>query len=72
MISDVVFANSTCFGEELMEKLSNRAAVIMKTGSIFITLTRTLTCIGSTFSLESNHQYAMSWGTATCYIHRKL
>jgi hypothetical protein len=69
---DVIFANSTCFGEELMEKLSVQAALRMKPGAIFVSLTRTLSGIGESFTLEGNYQYAMSWGTATCYIHRKV
>jgi hypothetical protein len=72
MLADVVFANSTCFDEELMAKVSHEAAKRMKPGAVFISFTRTLSNIGSDFSVECHYQYAMSWGTATCFVHRKL
>lgn len=38
---DVVFANSTCFGDALMRRLAS-AATALKKGAIFITLTKRL------------------------------
>lgn len=38
---DVVFANSTCFDDQLMRRLAS-AATALKKGTIFITLTKRL------------------------------
>ncbi|CAM9320572.1 unnamed protein product, partial [Phaeothamnion confervicola] len=67
---DVVFANSTCFGEELMDGIRKRAA-LLKPGSIFISFTKDLQAPG-TFEILDKKRYRMSWGPATVYVHRRL
>mmetsp|Transcript_6864 Transcript_6864/g.9220 ORF Transcript_6864/g.9220 Transcript_6864/m.9220 type:complete len:397 (+) Transcript_6864:49-1239(+) len=66
---DVVFANSTCFDDELMEAMS-KAAEAMAPGSIFISFTKGL--CSPKFEVLDKKRYKMSWGPATVFIHRRL
>lgn len=66
---DVVFANSTCFSEELMQQLSVRAENLQP-GAIVVTFTKGLT--STAFELLERKRYRMSWGPATVFIHRRL
>ena len=66
---DVVFANSTCFDDDLMNDMSKRAENL-RPGAIFITFTKGLT--SSKFEVLERKRYRMSWGPATVYIHRRL
>lgn len=67
--SDVVFANSTCFPDELMMKLSVRSQ-LMAPGSRFITFTVSLD--SPYWKVIYKERYKMSWGFATVYIHERL
>jgi hypothetical protein len=69
LLADVVFANSTCFGTELMAKLSKHAEA-MRPGTRFISLTIGLT--SPKFKLISKQDFLMSWGQATALIHERL
>jgi hypothetical protein len=64
--ADIVLANSTCFEDELMQKLAANA-VRMRAGARFITFTRPLT--STEFEIVDTVNLGMSWGLATCYIH---
>jgi hypothetical protein len=66
---DVVFANSTCFDDKLMEDMS-RMAEGMKPGAIFVTFTKGLS--SKCFEVLERKRYKMSWGPATVVIHRRL
>ena len=66
---DIVFANSTCFSFDLMQKISKMAEK-MKSGTIFISLTSSLS--SSCFKIVYEYTLPMSWGAATCYIHQRL
>jgi SAM-dependent methyltransferase len=66
---DFVFANSTCFGKELMGEISVIAEKL-KPGSIFVTFTNQLS--SDCFELLEKTKYSMSWGPATVYVHRRL
>lgn len=66
--ADVVFANSTCFDENLMLKIAETAQP-MRRGSFFITFTRPLP--GEDWTILEHGLHMMSWGTATVYIHQK-
>jgi len=68
--ADVVWANSTCFGTELMTHLSNFSQR-MKEGSYFITLTQRLNSPHWEL-VAPGELYPMSWGTATIYIWKKV
>jgi SAM-dependent methyltransferase len=66
---DVVFANSTCFDDNLMNDMSQMAENL-KPGSIVVTFTKGLT--SGSFQLIERKRYKMSWGPATVFIHRRL
>jgi hypothetical protein len=67
--ADVVFANSTCFDEQLMTDLA-RQAERMKLGAYMMTLTKGLQ--STHFQVIESKQYPMSWGMATCITQRKI
>eukprot|EP00616_Rhizochromulina_sp_CCMP1243_P018438 CAMPEP_0118965912 /NCGR_PEP_ID=MMETSP1173-20130426/3429_1 /TAXON_ID=1034831 /ORGANISM="Rhizochromulina marina cf, Strain CCMP1243" /LENGTH=592 /DNA_ID=CAMNT_0006914603 /DNA_START=86 /DNA_END=1864 /DNA_ORIENTATION=- len=64
--ADLVFANSTCFTDELMRGIAARAER-MASGSKIITLTKQL--VGPRLKLVAEKQLAMSWGPATAFFH---
>jgi len=66
---DLVFANSTCFDDALMNSVAVAAQSLRK-GAIFITFTRRLP--SANFGLLEYKIYKMSWGGATVFIHQKL
>jgi hypothetical protein len=59
---DVVFANSTCFSDELMADLSVQAEKL-KPGAIVVTFTKGMT--SKAFEVLERKRYTMSWGPAT-------
>lgn len=65
---DVVFANSTCYDDELMNKIAI-LALGMKKGSFFVTFTKRLP--SNDFAVLEHTMERMSWGEATVYIHQK-
>jgi hypothetical protein len=67
---DVVFANSTCFDDDLMNAMQQQAETL-KPGAILVTFTKGLTNF-SKFELLEKKRHKMSWGPATVYIHRRL
>eukprot|EP01029_Cantina_marsupialis_P031383 TRINITY_DN9022_c0_g1_i1.p1 TRINITY_DN9022_c0_g1~~TRINITY_DN9022_c0_g1_i1.p1 ORF type:complete len:404 (+),score=149.41 TRINITY_DN9022_c0_g1_i1:109-1320(+) len=67
--SDVVFANSTCFDDELMKQISSQAE-LLKAGSYLITFTKPLP--SKKFERVFCERFNMSWGPATVYIHQKM
>ncbi|GMH89849.1 hypothetical protein TrST_g9244 [Triparma strigata] len=66
---DLVFANSTCFTDELMAAIAEKSAA-MKAGSFLVTFTKGI--ISDAFELVEKKRYVMSWGPATVFIHRRL
>merc|ERR1711988_174832 len=66
---DVVFANSTCFDDDLMKALAIKASGL-KAGAYFVTFTKGLN--SSNFEVVLRKRYKMSWGPATVYIQRRL
>ena len=67
--SDLVFANSTCFPEDLMMKLSVRSQV-MSPKSRFITFTVSLD--SPYWRVIYKERLKMSWGFATVFVHERL
>jgi hypothetical protein len=66
---DVIFANSTCYDDTIMEQLARKAAVLKK-GTIFITLTKKVP--SKEFQVLEHQLYQMSWGGATVFISQKV
>jgi len=65
---DVVFANSTCYDDELMNKIAT-LALGMRKGAFFVTFTKRLP--SNDFKVLEHTMERMSWGEATVYIHQK-
>ncbi|RLN98561.1 hypothetical protein BBJ28_00009220 [Nothophytophthora sp. Chile5] len=69
--ADLVFLNSTCFGERLMSALTRKLALCCKPGAVIITATHELP---DTQNFEKLRQLTVTqeaWGDATWYLHRK-
>lgn len=67
--ADLVFANSTCFGDILMRKLSRKADEL-KLGSVFITATNPLS--STKYEIMETTAMKETWGEATIFVHRKI
>ena len=65
---DLVFANSTCFSEQLVSQISERAERL-KPGAFVITFTKPLT--SPAFDIVEKKRWNMSWGAATVFIQRR-
>mmetsp|Transcript_22983 Transcript_22983/g.51087 ORF Transcript_22983/g.51087 Transcript_22983/m.51087 type:complete len:292 (+) Transcript_22983:162-1037(+) len=66
--ADIVFANSTCYDEQLMARMSS-VATGMKKGAFFISLTKRLP--STEFDILEYEMYRMNWGEATVFIMQK-
>ena len=69
--TSIMFANSTCFTENLMKSIATKANKECKRGTIIITFTKRLTTLNSDWELRDGFQRLMTWGIATVYIHRR-
>eukprot|EP00607_Mallomonas_marina_P010066 CAMPEP_0182417376 /NCGR_PEP_ID=MMETSP1167-20130531/1836_1 /TAXON_ID=2988 /ORGANISM="Mallomonas Sp, Strain CCMP3275" /LENGTH=465 /DNA_ID=CAMNT_0024590893 /DNA_START=53 /DNA_END=1450 /DNA_ORIENTATION=- len=66
---DVIFANSTCYDDNLMSDMA-QLAQNLKPGAFFVTFTKGLD--SPHFEVLERKRYRMSWGPATVFIHRRL
>jgi len=66
--ADFVFANSTCFDDQLMKDIAKQGEKL-KDGAYVVTLTKRLS--SPYFKWINSTQYTMSWGYATVHIHQK-
>ena len=57
-----MFANSTCFDDELMVDMAKQAEQL-KPGAFFVTFTKGLN--SKSFEVLERKRYRMSWGPAT-------
>lgn len=69
--ADLVFLNSTCFGEVLLRELTEKINIVCKTGAVIITATHALPDSQNFDHLRSLKVQQETWGEATWYIHRK-
>ena len=69
--TSIMFANSTCFSENLMKSIATKANKECKSGTIIITFTKRLTTLSSDWELRDGFQRLMTWDIATVYIHRR-
>ncbi|RLN51892.1 hypothetical protein BBJ29_005765 [Phytophthora kernoviae] len=65
---DVVFCHGTCFNDKEWAEIS-LAAEKLKQGAFFISTSHVLRT--GLFEVVKSLNFAMSWGTATVYIHRR-
>jgi len=68
---DLVFLNSTCFGERLMYALARKLAQCCKSGAIVITATHKLPDAQNFVELRQLTVTQEAWGDATWYLHRR-
>ncbi|KAG1694188.1 hypothetical protein DVH05_021844 [Phytophthora capsici] len=68
---DLVFLNSTCFGERLMFALARKLAHCCKSGAIVITATHKLPDTQNFAELRQLTVTQEAWGDATWYLHRR-
>eukprot|EP01138_Halocafeteria_seosinensis_P007690 gb/GECG01007858.1/.p1 GENE.gb/GECG01007858.1/~~gb/GECG01007858.1/.p1 ORF type:complete len:434 (+),score=63.13 gb/GECG01007858.1/:1-1302(+) len=66
---NVVFANSTCYDDKLMNSIAEKCSTLSD-GAYIITFTRNLDA--PYIKILSRQSYYQSWGAATCYIHQKV
>ena len=69
--SSFIFANSTCFSSDLMNKLAKKSDELKK-GTFFVTFTKKLPGLGENWEVKEGFKRIMSWGIATVYVHRKI
>jgi hypothetical protein len=65
---DIVFAHSTCFGDDLLRKVSKECEQL-EPGAVVITTSHVLH--SAMFEIVETQQHTMTWGSATVYIQRK-
>lgn len=66
---DIVFFNSTCFQEDLMEALVE-PLLTLKPGAQVVTLSKTLN--SNQFNQYKHILFEFSWGQGTAFYHRRL
>ncbi|KAK1941027.1 hypothetical protein P3T76_007733 [Phytophthora citrophthora] len=69
--ADLVFLNSTCFGERLMFALARKLAQCCKSGAIVITATHKLPDTQNFAELRQLTVTQEAWGDATWYLYRR-
>lgn len=69
--TSIIFANSTCFGAELMTSIAQKANKECKPGTIIITFTKRLNSLSSDWEMRDGFKRNMTWGAATVYVHRR-
>ena len=68
-----IYANSTCFTEDLMEKLSKKINKEVKKGCIVVTTTKTLSFLNKKkWEIKKGIRRMMSWGVASLHVQRKI
>ena len=66
-----MFANSTCFSEDLIRKIANKANNECKIGTIIITFTKRLSNLSNEWEFKKGFRRLMTWGIATVFVYRK-
>lgn len=69
--ASIIFINSTCFSDNLMIALANKANMECEEGVVIITITKRLKCLDNTWETKESFKRIMSWGLATIFIHIK-
>uniref|UniRef100_K3WXD2 Histone-lysine N-methyltransferase, H3 lysine-79 specific n=1 Tax=Globisporangium ultimum (strain ATCC 200006 / CBS 805.95 / DAOM BR144) TaxID=431595 RepID=K3WXD2_GLOUD len=69
--ADLVFLNSTCFGEVLLHDLTEKIHITCKPGTVIITATHRLPNTQNFDLLRTLKVQQETWGEATWFIHRK-
>jgi len=67
--ASVVFANSTCFSNYLMEKIGIKAMIECKVETILITVSKKLNNLSDDWEFKDGFKRLMTWGVASIYIY---
>ena len=65
----IIFANSTCFSQDLMTKIGNKAKAECKVDTIIITVSKKITNLNSDWESKNPFKRLMSWGVGTIYLY---
>jgi hypothetical protein len=69
--ASILLMNSTCFTQDLVDKITIKAERECKSGAIIISFTKKLWDLGKNWECKPGFKRVMSWGIATVYIHRR-
>ena len=67
----IIFANSTCFTQDLMDKIGIKAKKECQTDTIIITITKKLTNLNEDWEFKDGFKRLMSWGVGSIFIYIK-
>ena len=67
----IIFANSTCFSNELINSIADKANKECKKGTIIITFTKKLNKLSKDWEVKEGFRRLMTWGIATIYVHKR-
>lgn len=67
--ASIIFANSTCFTQDLMDKIGNKAKIECQVDTIIITISKKLTNLNDDWEAKTGFKRLMSWGVGTIYIY---
>lgn len=67
--ASVIFANSTCFNQDLMNKIGIKARKECKVDTIIITISKKLSSLNGDWESKEGFKRLMSWGVGTVYIY---
>ena len=69
--ANIIFANSPCFSNDLINNIASKANKECKSNTIIITVTKNLNKLNSDWELRDGFRRLMSWGNATIYIYKR-
>ena len=69
--ASILLMNSTCFTQDLVDKITMKAINECKSGAIIISFTKKLWDLGNDWECNNGFKRLMSWGIATVYVHRR-
>ena len=67
--ASIIFVNSTCFSQDLMEKIGIKAKKECQIDTIIITITKKLNNLNTDWEYKTEFKRLMSWGVGTIYIY---
>ena len=67
----LIFTNSTCFTQELLDKIAEKVNKEVKIGCIVVTTTRPLKLDKEKWDILKGVKRMMSWGVASIFVHKK-
>ena len=67
----LIFTNSTCFTQELLDKIAEKVNKEVKIGCIVVTTSRALKFDKEKWEILKGVKRMMSWGIASIFVHKK-